>query len=175
MTGRKPFEEASCWDAASQSSILLGKISQTPGGIMMGVIFSLFFIFFLFNKIKKLQLSFANYIFLLNFLLMKLINRSVRLWNFFDGGSKRKLLYFVNTINDSSSKGAKMSLSKSIFYFNNHPNFLRVWWFLAKINFKPPSKKFKNLTDAKGQLISEWIFDVFNFPKDQPKNFCPRI
>jgi hypothetical protein len=35
----------------------LGKISQTPGGIMMGVIFSLFFIFFLFNKIKKLQLS----------------------------------------------------------------------------------------------------------------------
>ena len=74
MPGRKPFEEASCWDAASQSSILLGKISQTPGGIMMGVIFSFFF---LFNKIEKLQLSFANYIFLLNFLLMKLINRYI--------------------------------------------------------------------------------------------------
>ena len=77
VPGRKPFEEASCWDAASQSSILLGKISQTPGGIMMGVIFSLFFIFFLFNKSYELQLSFANYIFLLNFHLMKLTNRYI--------------------------------------------------------------------------------------------------
>ena len=30
----------------------------------------------------------------------------------------------------------------------------------------------------KGQLISEWLFDVLNFPKNQRKNlmnFCPRI
>ena len=32
--------------------------------------------------------------------------------------------------------------------------------------------------DAKGQLISEWLFGVLNFPKKQRKNlkdFCPRI
>ena len=31
---------------------------------------------------------------------------------------------------------------------------------------------------TKGQLISEWLFGVFNFPKNQHKNltnFCPRI
>ena len=31
---------------------------------------------------------------------------------------------------------------------------------------------------AKGQLISEWLFDFLNFPKKQGKklmNFCPRI
>ena len=31
---------------------------------------------------------------------------------------------------------------------------------------------------VKGQLISEWLFGVFNFPKNQRKNlmnFCPRI
>ena len=31
---------------------------------------------------------------------------------------------------------------------------------------------------CKGQLISEWLFDVLNFPKNQHKNlmnFCPRI
>ena len=56
VPGRKPFEEASCWDAASQSSILLGKISQTPGGIMMGVIFSLFFHLFFFS-IKSMSFS----------------------------------------------------------------------------------------------------------------------
>ena len=31
---------------------------------------------------------------------------------------------------------------------------------------------------ATGQLISEWLFDVLNFPKKQRKNltnFCPRI
>ena len=33
-------------------------------------------------------------------------------------------------------------------------------------------------TASKGQLISEWLFGVFNFPKHQYKNlmnFCPRI
>ena len=32
--------------------------------------------------------------------------------------------------------------------------------------------------DAKGQLISEWLFDVLDFPEKQRKsfmNFCPRI
>ena len=31
---------------------------------------------------------------------------------------------------------------------------------------------------TKGQLISEWLFDILNFPKNQCKNlmnFCPRI
>ena len=31
---------------------------------------------------------------------------------------------------------------------------------------------------TKGQLISEWLFDFLNFPKNQRKNlmnFCPRI
>ena len=31
---------------------------------------------------------------------------------------------------------------------------------------------------GKGQLISEWLFGVFNFPKHQRKilmNFCPKI
>ena len=34
------------------------------------------------------------------------------------------------------------------------------------------------ITEHKGQLISEWLFDVLNFPKKQCKNlndFCPRI
>ena len=33
------------------------------------------------------------------------------------------------------------------------------------------------ITEHKGQLISEWLFDVLNFPKKQRKNlmnFCPR-
>ena len=29
--------------------------------------------------------------------------------------------------------------------------------------------------DPKGQLISECLFDVLNFPKKLTKNFCPRI
>ena len=32
--------------------------------------------------------------------------------------------------------------------------------------------------ETKGQLISEWLFGVFNFPKNQDKNlmnFCPRL
>ena len=40
------------------------------------------------------------------------------------------------------------------------------------------SKVFKLLCSCKGQLISEWLFGVFNFPKDQRKklmNFCPKI
>ena len=39
-----------------------------------------------------------------------------------------------------------------------------------------PRKAFTIIT--KGQLISEWLFDVLNFPKKQPKklmNFYPRI
>ena len=38
--------------------------------------------------------------------------------------------------------------------------------------------KGKKFEDPKGQLISELLFGVFNFPKNQRKhlmNFCPRI
>ena len=33
-----------------------------------------------------------------------------------------RILYFVNTMNESLSKDAKIALSKSIFYVKNHPN-----------------------------------------------------
>ena len=45
-------------------------------------------------------------------------------------------------------------------------SFSRLWSLRAKNTF------------GKGQLISEWLYDVFNFPKKQCKNlmnFCPRI
>ena len=37
---------------------------------------------------------------------------------------------------------------------------------------------YEDSDEIKGQLISEWLFGVFNFPKKQPKilmNFCPRL
>ena len=37
---------------------------------------------------------------------------------------------------------------------------------------------FAREVDGKGQLILEWLFGIFNFPKNQRENlmnFCPRI
>ena len=54
---------------------------------------------------------------------------------------------------------------------------------LTHIKFLSESILLQNLTIktnllTKGQLISEWLFGVFNFPKIKRKNlmnFCPRI
>ena len=71
---------------------------------------------------------------------------SVRLWNFKDGGSlkarflaknqhtKKKLLYFINTMIYGWSKSAKIVLSKSIFCVKNQliffkKNFIEEYFF----------------------------------------------
>ena len=52
---------------------------------------------------------------------------------------------------------------------------------LQSINFIPKYHKFhERFLLTKGQLISEWVFDVINFTKKKKKkkqmtNFCPRI
>ena len=41
-----------------------------------------------------------------------------------------------------------------------------------------PDNEIQWMAINKGQVISEWNFDVLNFPKNQQKNlmnFCPRI
>ena len=40
----------------------------------------------------------------------------------------RKLLYHVNSMNDSSSKNAKVWLSKRIFFVKNHPNITDIFY-----------------------------------------------
>ena len=59
-----------------------------------------------------------------------------------------------------------------------------LWYFSTFLvgTFSEGSRRQKNSSrfplQSKGQLISEWKFDVLNFPKKQPKNlmnFCPRI
>ena len=55
---------------------------------------------------------------------------------------------------------------------------------MAKNAIRDPKalEKYRDKQDkakkAKGRLMSEWLFGVFNFPKKQRKNlvnFCPRI
>ena len=67
---------------------------------------------------------------------------SVRLWNFFNDGSKlviflanhkqtqRKLLLLLNKMFDGSSISAKRRLLKSIFNFQNHLNPSESFWLL---------------------------------------------
>ena len=41
-----------------------------------------------------------------------------------------------------------------------------------------PEEIYEDSDEIKGQLISEWLLDILNFPKNQRKNlmkFCPRI
>ena len=51
------------------------------------------------------------------------------------------------------------------------------WWIIFLQRLTAASCKIYSAS-PKGQLISEWLFGVFNFPKKQLKNlmnFCPRI
>ena len=57
--------------------------------------------------------------------------------------------------------------------------FLDIFWsFGSQCCVAFPLPKLMSEQCTKGQLISEWLFCVFNFPKNQCKNlmnFCPRI
>ena len=68
------------------------------------------------------------------------------------------------------------SLDRAIFFYQNTTNW--TCYSEKKVVKCKSAIHYIICVHAKGQLISEWLFGVFNSPKKQHKklmNFCPRI